>query len=37
MTKFLGGKYKQPDEKDRVKNLGKVSGVWNKFVRYNNQ
>lgn len=35
MVKFLGGKRKEPEEKDRVKDLGKLSGIWNRYICYN--
>jgi len=37
MLKFIGGKKKEPEEKDRLKNLGKFSGVWNKYIKFNNE
>ena len=35
MAKFLAGKRKQPDQKDRVKDYGKFSGIWNQYVSFN--
>lgn len=35
MAKFLGGKRKEPEEKDRIKDLGKISGIWNRYICYN--
>ena len=32
MDKFLKGKREEPSEKDRVKNLGKMSGFWDKGI-----
>ena len=29
MKKFLNGKRKQPEQKDRLRSLGKINGVWN--------
>jgi hypothetical protein len=37
MTKFIGGKRKEPEEKDRVKDFGKINGVWNKSIFFNGQ
>ena len=37
MAKFVNGKRKEPDEKDRLKAYGKISGVWNKYFKYNNE
>lgn len=35
MTKFLGGKRKEPEEKDRLKEYGKITGIWNRYICYN--
>ena len=35
MTKFINGKRKEPEQKDRIRSLGKISGVWNQNVCYN--
>ena len=35
MEKFVKGKRKAPEEKERIKDFGKVSGVWNKVIHYN--
>lgn len=35
MKKFLSGKRREPDEKDRVKDYGRINGVWNKYISYN--
>ena len=35
MAKFLKGKRKEPDEKERLKDLGKISGIWNKYILFN--
>ena len=37
MSKFVGGKRKEPEEKDRIKSLGKISGVWNLNVCFNDR
>ena len=37
MVKFVAGKRKEPDDKDKVANLGKLSGCWNKFVFFNGE
>ena len=35
MQKFLKGKRSEPDKKERIKDLGQVSGIWNKYVLFN--
>lgn len=35
MAKFVNGKRKEPEEKDRLKEHGKISGIWNKYVLFN--
>ena len=35
MVKFKAGKRKEPEEKDRVNSLGKISGIWNKYISFN--
>ena len=31
----MKGKRSEPDKKDRVKDLGQVSGIWNKYILFN--
>ena len=35
MAKFLAGKRREPEEKQRLKDYGKISGIWNKYICYN--
>ena len=35
MAKFFASKRREPTEKERVRLVGKVSGVWNKNVLFN--
>lgn len=37
MAKFQNGKRKEPEEKDRVRELGKVNGNWHRGVRFNGE
>lgn len=35
MASFLQGKRREPGEKERVRELGRISGIWNKHVKFN--